>query len=141
MTAPVPAQAAARAIELRQQLDDAGYRYHVLDDPHLPDVEYDRLMRELEALEDRYPELATTDSPTRRVGARADGGFAEVCHEQPMLSLGNAFEGDGGDDLTRFHEVADFVRRIEQTLGRRDPVFSVEPKLDGLAMSLRYEHG
>ncbi|HET6587374.1 MAG TPA: NAD-dependent DNA ligase LigA [Oleiagrimonas sp.] len=136
-----PENVLQHAAELRMQLDDASYRYHVLDDPHIPDAEYDRLLRELEALEAEYPILATDDSPTRRVGARASGGFAEVRHELPMLSLGNAFETDGDDDRTRFREVADFVRRIEQTLDRTDPVFSAEPKLDGLAISLRYEHG
>ena len=132
---------ARRAAALREALDEAGYRYHVLDDPTIPDAEYDRLLRELEALETQHPELVTPDSPTRRVGARADGGFAEVRHALPMLSLGNAFTADGDDDATRFHEVAEFVRRIEKELGRRDPLFSVEPKLDGLAISLRYEHG
>src|SRR5699024_10049568 len=85
--------------------------------------------------------LASDSSPTRRVGARADGGFVEVRHELPMLSLGNAFETEGDDDRSRFAEVADFVRRIGQALDRRSPVFSVEPKLDGLAISLRYENG
>ncbi|MEO7068702.1 MAG: NAD-dependent DNA ligase LigA [Rhodanobacter sp.] len=137
---------AARAAALRAQIEQANYRYHVLDDPELPDAEYDRLMRQLEALETEHPELASEDSPTRKVGARASGGFAEVRHEQPMLSLGNAFEqpvgvGQPDTDAERFREVADFVRRIEQTLKRRDPVFCVEPKLDGLAISLRYEHG
>ncbi len=136
-----PDQAVARAAELRAELDDASYRYHVLDDPHIPDAEYDKLMRELEALEARHPDLASSDSPTSRVGARADGGFAEVRHELPMLSLGNAFESEGDDDRTRFVEVADFVRRIRDTLDRDAPVFSVEPKLDGLAISLRYEQG
>lgn len=136
-----PEKVVARAAELRARLDDASYRYHVLDDPHIPDAEYDQLLRELEGLEADYPDLAGDDSPTRRVGARADGGFAEVRHELPMLSLGNAFEKEGDDDHTRFSEVADFVRRIEQTLERTAPLFSVEPKLDGLAISLRYERG
>src|SRR5581483_11342395 len=112
-----------------------------LDDPDIPDAEYDRLLRELEALEKEHPELATPDSPTRRVGARAVGGFAEVRHALPMLSLSNAFEQEGEDDRERYREVAEFERRIEQTLGRSKPVFSVEPKLDGLAISLRYEDG
>jgi DNA ligase (NAD+) len=136
-----PETEAARAAELRRRIEDANYRYHVLDEPDLSDAEYDRMMRELEALEAEYTDLAALDSPTRRVGARAQGGFAEVAHALPMLSLGNAFEQDGDDDRTRYREVADFERRIEQTLGRRQPVFSVEPKLDGLAISLRYEEG
>ena len=138
---PSPAANAARAAELRAVIEQANHRYHVLDDPELPDVEYDRLMRELEALETAHPSLARDDSPTRRVGARATGGFAQVRHALPMLSLGNAFEEAGETARERFREVVEFERRIEQTLDRRDPVFSVEPKLDGLAISLRYEDG
>jgi DNA ligase (NAD+) len=140
-SAAIPAQEQARAAALRGQIEQANYRYYVLDDPDISDAEYDRLMRELEALEAQYPSLASLDSPTRRVGARASGGFGEVRHAIPMLSLGNAFGQDGDDDRERFREVAEFERRIEQTLDRREPVFSVEPKLDGLAISLRYEHG
>lgn len=123
-----------RAAELRAAIEDANHRYYVLDDPSIPDADYDDLMRELEALEDAHPELATPDSPTRRVGVRATGGFAEVRHAIPMLSLSNAFTDD---------EVAAFVRRIAQTLGHSEAklAFSVEPKLDGLAISLRYENG
>src|ERR1700754_501679 len=139
--APAPVDVVEHAAELRRRLEDANYRYHVLDDPTLADAEYDRLMRELEGLETQFPELAVTDSPTRRVGARASGGFAEVTHAVPMLSLGNAFEQEGDTDREKYREVADFERRIEQTLNRREPVFSVEPKLDGLAISLRYEDG
>ena len=135
------AAAEADIAALRAQIEHANYRYHVLDDPEITDADYDRLMRELEALEAEYPTLATADSPSRRVGARAQGGFAEVRHVLPMLSLGNAFELDGETDRERFHEIVEFERRIEQTLERREPVFSVEPKLDGLAISLRYEHG
>jgi DNA ligase (NAD+) len=135
---PLPAQ---RAQELRERIDQANYRYHVLDDPEITDAEYDALMRELEALETAHQELATPDSPTRRVGARAQGGFAEVRHALPMLSLSNAFEQAGSSDREQYREVAEFERRIEQTLGRSHPAFSVEPKLDGLAISLRYENG
>jgi DNA ligase (NAD+) len=138
---PAPAETVARVAALRAQIEQANYRYHVLDDADITDAEYDRLMRELEALEADHPELATPDSPTRKVGARAHGGFAEVRHAIPMLSLGNAFEQDGETERERFREVAEFEQRIEQTLDRREPVFSVEPKLDGLAISLRYEHG
>lgn len=137
-SASSPAQ---RADELRQLIEHANYRYHVLDDPEIPDADYDKLMRELEALEASHPDLITPDSPTRRVGARAAGGFAEVRHALPMLSLSNAFEQEGDTDRERYREIADFERRIEQTLGRSNPVFSVEPKLDGLAISLRYEKG
>ncbi len=143
-----PAEAVARIAMLRAQIEQANHQYHVLDEPQITDADYDRLMRELEALEAAHPALASADSPSRRVGARAVGGFAEVRHAIPMLSLGNAFEHPGAagqDDRERFREVAEFERRIEQTLDRHGPaqvpVFSVEPKLDGLAISLRYEHG
>ncbi len=138
---PAPAETVARAAALRAQIEQANYRYYVLDDPDITDAEYDRLMRELEAIEAEHPELASPDSPTRKVGARAHGGFAEVRHAIPMLSLGNAFEQPGDTDRERFREVAEFERRIEQTTKRTEPVFSVEPKLDGLAISLRYEQG
>ena len=137
--------ATARAAELRARIEDANHRYYVLDDPAIPDAEYDALMRELEALEQAHPGLASDDSPTRTVGIRPDGGFPEVAHAIPMLSLANAFEtagvGEEADDRVRYAEVADFERRIEQKLGISAPVFSVEPKLDGLAISLRYEDG
>lgn len=140
MTGPIP-----RIAALRQQLEDANHRYYVLDDPSIPDAEYDALMRELEALEADHPQLASANSPTRTVGTRPDDGFPEVTHSILMLSLANAFETpgvpDGADDRTRYAEVADFERRIEQKLGIDTPVFSVEPKLDGLAISLRYENG
>jgi len=131
MTTKPPA-ASARAAALRQRIDDANYRYHTLDDPDMPDVEYDALMRELSALEAEHPELATPDSPTQRVGGALSGGFAEVRHAIPMLSLNNAFSDE---------EIDTFVARIEDRLERKDPEFSVEPKLDGLAISLRYEDG
>ena len=123
---------AARAEELRRRIDEANYRYHVLDEPAIADVEYDKMMRELQDIEAAHPELATPDSPTQRVGAPPLGSFAQVRHEIPMLSLANAFSDE---------EVRDFERRIEQKLGRKDPAFSVEPKFDGLAISLRYENG
>ncbi|MFY2765110.1 NAD-dependent DNA ligase LigA [Arenimonas sp. MALMAid1274] len=124
--------AAARAAELRRLLEDANHRYHVLDDPAIPDAEYDALLRELQGLEQANPELRTPDSPTQRVGAGILPGFEQVVHEQPMLSLNNAFSDE---------EVREFVQRIERQLGVADPAFSVEPKLDGLAISLRYEDG
>ncbi|GAB3752121.1 NAD-dependent DNA ligase LigA [Lysobacter olei] len=123
---------AARIAELRKRLEDANYRYYVLDDPSIADAEYDRLLRELESLEAAHPEFRTPDSPTQRVGIAPSGAFAEVRHAIPMLSLGNAFSDE---------EVRDFVARIEERLDRREPRFSVEPKLDGLAISLRYEKG
>ena len=133
---------ADRAAALRKKLDDASYRYHVLDAPDIPDAEYDRMLRELDELEAAHPELATPDSPTRRVGGAPSGRFAEVHHAVPMLSLGNAFSNPDpapGEDPDK--EVRDFVRRINEALDRSAPVFSAEPKLDGLAISLRYEDG
>ena len=129
MTPPTPA---ARIADLRRQLEDANYRYYVLDEPSIPDAEYDRLLRELEALEAAHPDLVTADSPTQRVGNAPAGKFAEVRHAIPMLSLGNAFSDE---------EVHDFVRRIADRLKRPALRFSAEPKLDGLAISLRYEGG
>jgi DNA ligase (NAD+) len=123
---------ARRAAELRERLADANYRYHVLDEPNIPDAEYDALMRELESMEAAHPDLCTPDSPTQRVGAAPSREFAQVRHAIPMLSLANAFSDE---------EVADFARRIRERLGRSDLEFSVEPKFDGLAISLRYEDG
>ncbi|GAB3384065.1 NAD-dependent DNA ligase LigA [Lysobacter fragariae] len=123
---------ATRIAELRQQLEDANHRYYVLDDPSIPDAEYDRLLRELQSLEAAHPELADPQSPTQRVGNAPSAKFAEVRHAIPMLSLGNAFTDE---------EVSDFVERIGKETGDFEPAFSVEPKLDGLAISLRYEHG
>ncbi|MCL1559651.1 NAD-dependent DNA ligase LigA [Xanthomonas nasturtii] len=126
---PDPAQ---RIDALRRRIEDANYRYHVLDEPQMADVDYDRLMRELEALEAAHPQLASADSPTQRVGHLAASRFAEVRHALPMLSLGNAFSDE---------DVGEFVRRISERLEIKQPVFSAEPKLDGLAISLRYENG
>lgn len=127
-----PNNPATRAAHLRQRIENANYRYYVLDDPDIPDADYDTMLRELESLEDSHPKLATADSPTRRVGARASGGFAQVRHALPMLSLSNAFANE---------EVAAFVKRIQQTIGAEELAFSTEPKLDGLAISLRYVDG
>lgn len=126
---PSPAE---RAEDLRRQIAQANRAYHELDAPEIPDVDYDRMVRELEALEREHPELARADSPTQQVGARPSGRFPEVRHAVPMLSLSNAFSDE---------EVADFVRRIDERLGRRSLQFSAEPKMDGLAISLRYEDG
>ncbi len=133
---------AERARELRALIEDANYRYHVLDEPNVPDAEYDRWLRELLDIEQSHPELRAPDSPSLRVGAKSDRAFAEVVHARPMLSLGNAFEHtDATSEAERFVEVFDFVRRITEETGIAEPEFSVEPKLDGLAISLRYEHG
>ena len=93
--------------QLRQKIDDHNYRYYVLDDPQIPDVEYDRLFRELQSLETEHPELVTRDSPTQRVGALGETTFEAVTHRLPMLSLDNAF-----DEV----ELRDFDRRIHDRL-------------------------
>ncbi|WP_429001134.1 NAD-dependent DNA ligase LigA [Stenotrophomonas maltophilia] len=129
---PMSSSPAERAEDLRRQIAQANRAYHELDAPEIPDIDYDRMVRELEALEREHPELARADSPTQRVGARPSGRFPEVRHAVPMLSLSNAFSDE---------EVADFVRRIDERLGRRSLQFSAEPKMDGLAISLRYEDG
>ncbi|MEO8001723.1 MAG: NAD-dependent DNA ligase LigA [Arenimonas sp.] len=121
-----------RILQLRKLIEDANYQYHVLDEPQIPDLEYDLLLRELEALEKQHPELAMANSPSQRVGAAPLREFAQVQHEVPMLSLNNAFSDD---------EIFDFVKRINDILNIETPSFSVEPKLDGLAISLRYEKG
>lgn len=126
------ADAAARVERLREQLQEHNYRYYVLDDPIVSDAEYDRLLRELQSLEDEHPELITADSPTRRVGAEPAAGFESVEHAIPMLSLGNAFDDE---------EVAEFDRRVRETLDVDPVVYSAEPKLDGVAIALRYERG
>jgi DNA ligase (NAD+) len=128
----VPPRVRARVTELREEIDRHNYRYYVLDEPTIPDVEYDRLMAELRALEEAYPELVTADSPTQRVGAAPLGSFAEVRHVLPMLSLDNAFTDE---------DVRDFDRRIRERLGEDSISYAAEPKVDGLAVSLRYENG
>jgi DNA ligase (NAD+) len=126
-------KAAARVAKLRETLERYNYRYHALDDPEVPDAEYDRLMLELRALEAGHPELLTPDSPTMRVGAAPVAAFGAVRHRLAMLSLDNAFDDD---------DIRDFDRRIRERLGREDPIrYSAEPKLDGLAVSARYEKG
>jgi DNA ligase (NAD+) len=120
---------------LRDQVRHHNYRYHALDDPEIPDVEYDRLLRELQALEAKYPELITSDSPTQRVGDAPISAFGTVRHELPMLSLGNAFSEE---------ELQEFHRRVLDKLELEDQAeltYAAEPKLDGAAVSLLYEDG
>ena len=120
-------------LELREQLQQHAYRYYVLDDPSVTDAEYDHLYRQLESLEADHPELVTADSPTQRVGAKPEGGFAEVVHEIPMLSLSNQFNRD---------EVHAFYRRAQEALeSDASLAITLEPKLDGLAVSVLYENG
>ncbi len=130
-----------RILELRAELDQHNYRYHVLDEPSIPDAEYDRLFRELKALEAEHPELVTADSPTQRVGSAALSAFTQVRHEVPMLSLGNAFDET---------DMREFDRRVSEGLdlpagdlfgGGAEVEYSCEPKLDGLAVSLLYQNG
>ncbi len=118
--------------KLREGINYHNYRYYVLDDPEIPDAEYDRLLRELEELEASYPELVAPDSPTQRVGAEPLTTFGEVVHEVPMLSLGNAFNDE---------EVREFDRRVRERLEVDEVEYVAETKLDGLAISLRYEDG
>ena len=119
---------------LRHDLRRYEYEYHVLDNPTIPDAEYDRLFHQLKTLEAAHPELITADSPTQRVGAKPLSGFAQIRHEIPMLSLDNAFSDE---------EFYAFVKRIEDRLIRLpEPLtFCCEPKLDGLAVSILYVNG
>ena len=130
----VPADARKRAKKLRELLQDANYRYHVLDDPKIPDATYDRSLRELDDLETKYPDLIIPDSPTQRVGAQAIAQFGSITHAMPMLSLSNAFSAE---------EVQDFDKRVRDRLDLDNAVirYAAEPKLDGLAVSLLYENG
>ncbi|MFA9462058.1 NAD-dependent DNA ligase LigA [Thiohalorhabdus methylotrophus] len=122
-----------RLLELRDALHYHNHRYYVLDDPEIPDSEYDRLFRELQDIEAAHPEWVTHDSPSQRVGSAPLDEFPEIRHEVPMLSLQNAFSEE---------EALDFDRRVRELLGTDSPVdYTVEPKLDGLAVSLIYEDG
>ncbi|MHB1371143.1 MAG: DNA ligase LigA-related protein, partial [Pseudomonadaceae bacterium] len=138
---PSAQTAAERIAELRSEIDAHNYRYYVLDEPSVPDAEYDRLFNELKTLEAEHPELVTPESPTRRVGGAALAAFGQVRHEVPMLSLGNAFDEQ---------DLLDFDRRVRDGLdlpggdlfsAGAEVEYSCEPKLDGLAVSLLYENG
>jgi len=126
-------QARERHQALSEAIERHNYRYYVLDDPEVPDSEYDRLFNELRELERAHPDLVTPDSPSQRVGAPPLKDFDEVVHRLPMLSLDNALSEQA---------LVDFDRRVRDRLGVPGPVdYAAEPKLDGLAVSLRYEHG
>ena len=126
-------QVSQQVEHLREQLRRHNHHYYVLDDPQIPDSEYDRLFHQLRSLEEQHPDLITVDSPTQRVGAAPLSGFEEVQHKVPMLSLGNVFSET---------ELMDFEQRIRDRLASGDPVeYELEPKLDGLAISLRFEDG
>src|SRR5512138_2590769 len=130
-----PTTAATRAAQLREGIRAADHAYYVLDQPILSDAEYDRLMRELQALEAEHPELAVPDSPTRRVSGAPSERFERVVHREPMLSLGN---------VTTDEELDEFDGRVRRLLGLatdRAVNYVVEPKLDGLAVELVYADG
>jgi len=122
----------ARIAQLRAEIEQHNYRYYVLDDPSIPDAEFDWLFRELQILEAQHPELLAADSPTQRVGVTPLKSFAEVQHRTPMLSLNNAFSED---------EVRAFDARIREALGVAEVEYAVEPKFDGLAITLSYRDG
>lgn len=119
-----------RIDELTALLKEAGYRYYVLDDPTMPDFEYDHLLRELELLEKAHPEYAAADSPTKRVGGEAVSQFEKVEHPVPLMSL---------QDVFSMEELNDFLGKILE--GEKDTAFSVEPKIDGLSVALEYVDG
>ena len=124
---------AARADDLRRQLEQHNYRYYVLDDPEVSDAEYDRLLSELKQIEAENPDLITPDSPTQRVGATPVSELQEAVHTTPMLSLDNAFADE---------DLINFDRRVRERLETDKVIeYVAEPKLDGLAMSFRYENG
>ena len=127
----VPKAVRQRAGELHKELHEHNYRYYVLDEPVISDAEYDRLLRELQDLEERYPELITPDSPSQRVGAAPLKAFGEVRHKLRMLSLDNAFSDA---------ELSEFDRRVRERLEVDVVDYAAEPKLDGLAVSLLYEN-
>lgn len=122
-------EAESRAKELRDQINLYNYQYHVLDNPTISDYDYDMLLRELENLEAEYPQLVTEDSPTHRVGGLEDNSFEKVTHAVQMGSLQDVFD---------FDEVREFDTRIRETV---EPVYTVEPKIDGLSVSLEYTDG
>jgi len=126
------AEAKVRIDRLRADIERHDYQYYVLDAPTVPDAEYDRLMRELQKLEQQFPDLVTAESPTQRVGGQPLEGFDEVRHATPMLSLANAFSEQ---------EIAQFHERVIRGLEVEHVDYVAEPKLDGVAISLRYESG
>src|ERR1700685_1399108 len=124
---------AAEAEKLRDEINRANYRYHVLDDPEISDAEYDKLIRKLEALEREHPDLAPPDSPTQRVGAAPSEKFGVVVHRRPMMSLGNAMDAE---------EMREFDKRIKRLLkSDADIEYVAEVKLDGLGIELVYDDG
>ena len=125
--------AAERASSLRQQIERANYAYYVLDAPEIADAEYDRLFRELQALEASHPEVQSPDSPTQRVGAPVASALAKYTHRRPMLSLANAFSDE---ELAAWEE-----RNARLVAEVRKAGYTTEIKIDGAAVSLTYENG
>ena len=135
---PNPTPVHEQAARLRAQLNEHAHRYHVLDEPSIPDAEYDRLFQSLQALEAAHPELVTADSPTQRVSGSVLDGFQPVRHAVPMLSIRTETDTEASGA-----EAFDARVRRELELGETDPTvqYAAELKFDGLAINLRYEHG
>ena len=132
-SSPISTSAEQEVAELSQQLNEHNHKYYVLDNPSIPDAEYDRLLRRLQQLETEHPELQRPDSPSQRVGAAPLSAFSQIQHSIPMLSLDNAFDDE---------EFSAFDQRLKDRLKIEDEIeFACEPKLDGIALSLRYESG
>ena len=123
---------ASRIEHLREAIRHNDYRYYVLNQPEISDSEYDQLMRELASLEQEHPHLVTPDSPTQRVGGAPDEAFRSVRHQTPMLSLDNAFNEE---ELLAWHQ------RIMKALPEDHPTYTVELKIDGVGLALKYERG
>jgi len=132
---------AQRIKYLTDLLNRYAYEYYTLDAPSVPDAEYDKLFRELEALERNYPEFKLPDSPTQRVGGEPLAGFDEVRHEVPMLSLTNAFSPQDENGVFDHAEMYAFDERVRGGLNGEKPEYVIEPKFDGLAISLLYRDG
>jgi DNA ligase (NAD+) len=128
----IPRATIEQAAALRAALEDANYRYYVLDQPTISDSEYDGLFKQLQNLEKNYPDLVTADSPTQRVGAAPLKAFGSVTHRVPMLSLNNAFADE---------DIIAFDKRVREGLDTGEIEYACEPKFDGLAISLHYENG
>ena len=127
-----PESPETRIRELREQISHHDRLYYEQAKPEISDRKYDTLYRELVDLERSHPEYATTDSPTRKVGGRPQGAFAQVSHLVPMQSLDNTYSGE---------EITDFVERLQRLLSGEEIPMTIEPKVDGVAIALLYEHG
>jgi DNA ligase (NAD+) len=120
------------ALKLQKELTEHSYNYHVLDDPRISDIEYDMMLKRLIEIEKEFPEYTSPDSPTKRVGAPPLDSFGQADHSIPMLSLDNAFNNE---------DILDFHKRVVKNLNRKNILYTVEPKLDGVAIELKYENG